>query len=104
MAKDTVLELCLRLNAAEAHQLKTDAARCGFSRSAYLRRLIMQMPVKERPTAQIGKLYEAVNRIGNNINQIARSVNEGIASPETAAQAVFLLRKVYDLMEQVARK
>lgn len=104
MAKDTVLELCLRLNATEAQRLKADAKRCGLSRSVYLRRLIMKSPVKARPTEQIGKLYEEIHRIGNNINQIARSVNEGVASPETAAQSVFLMRKVYELMEQAARR
>lgn len=103
MPKDTVLELCLRLNSIEAQKLCADAKKCGLSRTAYLRRLILHTPVKARPSEDIRDLYREINRIGNNINQIARSVNAGIASPETAAQTVFLMRKVYELMEQAAR-
>lgn len=50
MAKDTALELCLRLNADEAQRLIENARKCGLTRSAYLRRLIMNKPVKARPT------------------------------------------------------
>lgn len=102
--KENRYHLHITLSRAESDTLRNDANRCGLSRSAYLRRLIMKSPVKARPTEQIGKLYEEIHRIGNNINQIARSVNEGVASPETAAQSVFLMRKVYELMEQVARR
>ena len=38
----------------------------------------------------------------NNINQIARSVNAGIATSEDARRGLFLLDKVYELMYQVA--
>ena len=102
MGKDTAHELCLRLNAKEAEKLKADAKKCGLSRSVYLRRLIMKAPIKARPQEYIKKLYAEINHIGNNINQIARSVNAGIATPETAAEALLLLRKVYDLMEKAA--
>jgi hypothetical protein len=45
-----------------------------------------------------------VNRIGVNINQIARSVNAGIATPDDARQALFLLKKINELMVKVAGK
>lgn len=102
--KENRYHLHITLSRAESDTLCNDAKRCGLSRSVYLRRLIMKSPVKARPTEQIGKLYEEIHRIGNNINQIARSVNEGVATPETAAQSVFLMRKVYELMEQAARR
>lgn len=53
--------------------------------------------------SRTAELCRMITEAQNNINQIARSVNAGIASPETAAQAVFLMRKVYELMEQAAR-
>ena len=37
-----------------------------------------------------------------NINQIARSVNAGIATRKDVKEALFLLRQVYLLMERVA--
>ena len=104
MAKDTVLELCLRLNAAEAKRLNSTARKCGLTRSAYLRRLIMETPVKECQAQEIRDLYAEINRIGNNVNQIARSVNMGIATPETAEQSLFLLQRIYNLMYALANK
>ena len=34
-------EICLRLNQAEAERLYQDSKRCGLSKTAYLRQLIM---------------------------------------------------------------
>ena len=42
--------------------------------------------------------------IGNNINQIARSVNAGIAKAEDAKRGLYLLDQVYELMYEVAKK
>lgn len=44
-----------------------------------------------------------INRIGNNINQIARSVNAGIATSEDAHQALFLLGQVYAKLDEVMK-
>ena len=104
VAKDTALELCLRLNADEAQRLIESARKCGLTRSAYLRRLIMNKPVKARPTKDIQKLIGEINKIGSNVNQIARSVNAGIASPDTAAQSLFLLDRVYEKLDEAVRK
>ena len=38
------------------------------------------------------------------INQIARSVNAGIARAEDAKRGLFLLDQVYELMYQIAKK
>lgn len=79
------------------------AKQCGLSKSAYLRRLIMNKPVKARPPEAIHELYVEINRVGTNINQIARACNAGMTDPESAAaQALFLLQKVYALMDSVA--
>ena len=42
--------------------------------------------------------------IGNNINQIARSVNAGIAKAEDAKRGLYLLDQVYELLYEVAKK
>lgn len=88
----------------EYKTLCKNAARCGLTRSAYLRRLIMRTPVKECQAKEIRDLYAEINKIGSNVNQIARSVNMGIATPETAAQSLFLLQRIYDLMYALANK
>ena len=88
-------ELCLRLSSEEQAQLECDARRCGLSKTAYLRRLILGAEIKARPTQEIKDLRTEIHHIGNNINQIARSVNAGIARPEDAKQGLYLLRQVY---------
>jgi hypothetical protein len=88
---------------AEHDMLCRKAKQCGLSKSAFLRRLIMDTPVKARPPEAIHELYVEINRIGTNINQIARACNAGMTDPDSAAtQALFLLQKVYALMDSVA--
>ena len=93
MKKETTYHLHIELREAEQQQLLIDTKRCALSKSTYLRKLIMSEPVRTRPTAEIRDLYAEVNRIGNNINQIARSVNAGTATAEDATQALFLLKR-----------
>jgi hypothetical protein len=91
-------ELCLRLDPPERERLEADAKRCGLSKSVYLRRLIMGTEVKARPSEEIKKLRTEIHYIGNNINQIARSVNAGIATKADAQRGLYLLDQVYDLL------
>ena len=97
-------ELCLRLSSEEQAQLECDARRCGLSKTAYLRRLILGAEIKARPMQEIKDLRTEIHHIGNNINQIARSVNAGIATAEDARYGLHLLDRVYDLMYQIAKK
>lgn len=86
----------------EHDTLKKKARQCGMSKSAFIRSLIMGRKVKARPPEALQQLYVEINKIGVNINQIARNCNAG-ADPETSAkQVLFLLKKVYSLMERVA--
>lgn len=88
----------------EHETLCKKAKQCGLTKSAYLRRLILNKPVKARPPEVIRELYVEINRIGTNVNQIARACNAGMAEPDNAAaQALFLLKKIYDLIHEVTR-
>ena len=78
--------------------LSRQAKACGLTKRAFLTRLIEGQPVRARPPREIRELRTEVHRIGNNINQIARSVNMGIARPEDARNALFLLGQVYGLL------
>ena len=49
-------------------------------------------------------LRTEIHHIGNNINQIARSVNAGIAKAEDAKRGLYLLDQVYELLYEVAKK
>ena len=97
-------KICLRLNADEAQKLITNAKACGLTRTAYLRRLLSGYDLKPRPCAALEALRTEIHQIGNNINQIARSVNAGIAKPEDAERGLYLLDQVYELMFRIANK
>ena len=72
-----------RLDDAELFVLDWRAEQSGMSRSEYLRRLIfgvfhpmIQVTCHDDETlTEIGKLTTAYDRIGNNLNQIARRLN-----------------------------
>ena len=60
------------------------AKECRLTKRAYLARLIEGRPVKARPTKEIKELRTEIHHIGNNINQIARRLNEGRVRGEQA--------------------
>lgn len=97
-------KICLRLSTNEAQKLITNAKACGLTRTAYLRRLLNGYDLKPRPSAELEALRTEIHQIGNNINQIARSVNAGIAKPEDAKRGLYLLDQVYELMFRIANK
>lgn len=82
----------------------TTPARWPRPAAAYLRRLILGKEVKALPSQEIKALRTEVHKIGVNINQIARSVNAGIAKAEDARRGLYLLEQVYELMYEVAKK
>ena len=94
----------IELTSAQYQRLVAQAKQCGLSRRAYLVRLIEGTPVRARPSQEIKELRTEIHHIGNNINQIARSVNAGIARAEDAKRGLFLLDQVYELMYQIAKK
>ncbi len=83
--------------------LSTNARACGLSKRAYLIRLIEGNVPKARTSDEVKALRTEIHHIGNNINQIARSVNARIATPEDARYGIQLLGQVYELMYRIAK-
>lgn len=96
--------LHIELTPAQYQLFISQARQCGLSRRAYLIRLIEGNPVRARPSQEIRELRTEIHHIGNNINQIARSVNAGIAKAEDAKRGLYLLDQVYELMFQIANQ
>ena len=67
-------------------------------------RLLEGREIRARPSQEIKDLRTEIHHIGNNIKQIARSVNAGIARAEDAKRGLYLLDQVYELMYQIAKK
>ncbi len=59
--------------------LSENAKTCGLSKRAYLIRLLQGHHPQARQNDEMKALRREIHAIGNNINQIARSVNAGIA-------------------------
>lgn len=96
--------LHIELTPAQYQLLTEKASLCGLSKRALVIRLLEGTEVRARPSQEIKALRTEIHHIGNNINQIARSVNAGIAKTEDAKRGLYLLDQVYELMYQVAKK
>ena len=102
--KEPKHHLHIELTQQQYQLLCRQAKQSGLTKRAYLARLIEGQPVKARPSQEIKELRTEIHHIGNNINQIARSVNAGIAKPEDAERGLYLLDQVYELMFRIANK
>ena len=96
--------LHIELTSAQYRLLSENARRCGITKRLYIVRLLEGTEVKARPAQEIKELRTEIHHIGNNINQIARSVNAGIAKAEDAKRGLYLLDQVYELMYQIAKR
>ncbi len=96
--------LHIELTPAQYKLLCDNAGQCGLTKRAFIIRLLEGTEVRARPSQEIKALRTEIHHIGNNINQIARSVNAGIAKTEDAKRGLYLLDQVYELMYQVAKK
>ena len=96
--------LHIELTPAQYRHLTEQANASGLSKRAYLVRLLEGKPIRARPSREIQDLRWEVHKIGVNNNQIARSVNAGIAKAADAKRGLYLLDQVYELMYEVMRK
>ena len=96
--------LHIELTPAQYRLLTEKAKQCGLTKRAFVIRLLEGREIRARPSQEIKDLRTEIHHIGNNINQIARSVNAGIAKAEDAKRGLYLLDQVYELMYQVAKK
>ena len=96
--------LHIELTPAQYRLLTKQSKACGLSKRAYLVRLMEGTPLPVKPSQEVKDLRWEVHKIGVNINQIARSVNAGIARAEDARRGLFLLDQVYELIYEVAKK
>ena len=88
----------------EAQELQKKAKKACLSEGALIRLLIRGYEPREKPDDRFYDTMRQLSAIGNNINQIARSVNAGIATPEDAREAVELLGRVYEKLYDMGRR
>ena len=83
------LTVGVRVTEAEAEELRERAQAAHLSMGAYLRRRALGQRVRSAVERRLGasELRE-LNRIGVNLNQMARAMNSGAAAPAGIGEAV----------------
>ena len=88
------------LTDAELAHLRKQAAAAGLGIDPFLRSLILGVQLRPRPPDTYATLLRELSAIGNNINQIARTVNgQKYAADSQIDQAVALVRRVWRLVK-----
>ena len=87
------------LNDAEFETLESKVKQTSLSREGFIRNLISDVPIQEKPPADIHKLIWEVRRVGNNIDQILTMANaKGILNIPDLRKAIDDLREVEKLI------
>ena len=92
----------VRFTAAERERLRQLCGASGLPASAVLRKLLCGTTIRQRPPQELHELYLEINRIGTNINQIARKANAGFATKDDMKELKFLMRTIEQKMSKVA--
>ncbi len=113
--------ISLRFKPSELEKLDRNCSEVGLTRSAYITRKILSLPVQPARVPSINwEAYEYLTaiayhlpRIGNNLNQIAKvlntaqlegnSVKDEIADPEDLKQTVAVIKEQIPIVKQAAR-
>lgn len=92
--------LLIYLSEKEDRHLESQSKKAGLSKSEFIRKLIMQVDLHPRPPDNISQLIREINPIGNNINQIARRVNNDDEVSQKQIEEIFrLLGEIYRLVK-----
>lgn len=94
--------ISVRLTDAERRKLSQICAVSGLPVSAAIREMIGGVTIRQRPPQELHDLYVEINHIGNNINQIARTVNaRGFASGEDIAAITAAQETIWNIAERL---
>ena len=94
----------LELTPEQYQTLCEKAKACGLTKRRFLTQLIEGKEIRALPSEEMRKPRLEIHYIGVNINQIARSVNAGIARPADAKHGFYMLERVYEMMDRLAKK
>lgn len=88
------------LTDAELAHLRKQAAAAGLGIDPFLRSLILGVQLRPRPPDTYAALLRELSAIGNNINQIAHTVNgQKYAADSQINQAAALVRRAWRLVK-----
>lgn len=90
----------IRLSEQEYQKIKANAQKAKLTVSQFTRRSLTGEVVQEAKPVEYFKLYNEINKIGVNINQIAKIANTTKSVEETSMKEIrYLLMKIYGLLD-----
>ena len=90
------------MNETEHRHLKEQVAISGFPTEVYLRTLIAGEKMRPRPPNEYAEIRRQLAAIGNNINQIARTVNaRGFANRDDIAAITEAQETIWNIAERL---
>ena len=94
--------VCFRISQEMYDMISYEAGKCGISFSDYCRRALLNQPTKKLPIIihderEILQELRNINKLGNNLNQIARHLNQGGAITENVLKEIKSERTKLDL-------
>ena len=98
--RDTTLTI--RLTKAEKERIERNAKRAERSITDYLVLLSLEMPI--HVAEDVKPLLIELKRIGNNLNQIAATINSGVFRSDDFQDVVDEQKKIYEQLLEIARK
>ena len=101
--KNNIHHLHIELTPEQYATLCAKAKKSGLTKRALIARLLEGQEIRECPSEEIRQLRTEIHQIGNNINQIVRSVNAGIANADDAGRGLYMLNRVYELLYRIGR-
>lgn len=88
----------------ELDAIRAAAQARGVTVSSLTRAAVLNVPLPDRRTGIEAEAVAALNRIGVNINQIARAGNAGALTPAQVDALGDLFRKISALIQQIGEK
>ena len=102
MKRNNVKQITVRLTADEYAHVKQLSKDSGLKMEPAIRRLIMGVNLRPRPPDEYAEIRRQLAAIGNNINQIARTVNaRGFASGEDIAAITAAQEMIWAIAERL---
>ena len=86
----------------ELNYIQSQAERSGFTVQEYLRRLVYDKPIREKPPPEFHEVLKNLRQINNNMNQVAAKANamNFIDTAKYWANVSDLQKVVGELMEK----
>lgn len=93
--KEKIIQKTLRISEKESRIVNQEAKKYGLSVNQYFKMLLLHRP-KDYPEIReiLTDLRNEVNRVGNNINQIARKANESFIDRSDITLVITCLKKL----------